>query len=118
MRCWLLFFTLLEVYHPLLFDVIPHPSVSYHQICPYSHLSSLHFQAGSSQSDLLSFHFNFSRLFILQYALRFSAGAFYPQAFFTLYTFPIFWVICDSYATRNTPSRIFLHPGSSASAWL
>ena len=51
-------FTSLEVFHSLLFDVIPHPSVSYR----YVFTPILYFQPSSLQSGSQHFHLNFSRL--------------------------------------------------------
>ena len=50
------FVMLLVVLHSLLFDVIPHPSVSYCRVLT----SILYFQSSSLQSDFRHFHFNFS----------------------------------------------------------
>ena len=64
----------------LIFDVVPHPSVSYHRVFA----PILFFQSSSSQSDSRHFYFNFSRLFIflplrLHFftVLRFWVGVFY-----------------------------------------
>ena len=46
---------------------------------------------------------------ILLKVLWFWVSVFYPQLFFTLHSFPTFSRVCDSNATRSTPSRIFLY---------
>ena len=62
------------VLHSLLFDVIPHPFVNYRRVIRDTFiLTSL----GSSVT-------------VLPRALRFWAGVYYPQAFFTLHSFPTF----------------------------
>ena len=68
-------FTSMEVFHPLLFNVILHPSVSYRQVFA----PILYFQRSSSQSDSRHFHFKFSGPFrhSLPRALRFWASVFY-----------------------------------------
>ena len=85
-------FTSLEVFLPsLLLDVISHSSVSYRRVFT----PILYFQPSSSQSDSRYFHLTFLGFCItaLPRVLRFWAGIFYPQAFFTLHSFPIFWHI-------------------------
>ena len=73
-------FTSLEDFHSLLFDVIPHPSVSYRRVFT----PILYFQPSSSQSDSRYFHFNFSGLFIFTARatvlswLFLITGVFYP----------------------------------------
>ena len=73
-------FTSLELFHSLLFDVIPHPSVSYRRVFT----SILYFQVNSSQSDLRHLYVNFSERFIFNasgtvLSRRFSpTGIFYP----------------------------------------
>ena len=68
-------FTSMEIFHPLLFNVILHPSVSYHQVFAFI----LYFQPSSPQSDSRHFHFEFSGPFrhSLPLALRFWASVFY-----------------------------------------
>ena len=53
------FFTSREVFHSLLFDVMPHPSVSYRQVFT----PILYFQPSSSQSDSRHFHFHLFEIF-------------------------------------------------------
>ena len=68
--------------YSLLFNVIPRPSVSYHQVFT----PILYFQRSSSQSDSRHFHFNFSGPFCYSFTAsatdmrdRFSlSGVFYP----------------------------------------
>ena len=60
----------LTVFHSLLFEVIPHDSVSYRRF----YIPILYYQPSSLQSYLPYFHFKFSGLFILQQALRFLSG--------------------------------------------
>ena len=90
-------FTLLEVFHSLLFNVISHPSVSYHQVFT----PILYSQPSSSQSDLWHFHFNFSILFIL------TAGATVLKAFFTHRHFLHYTPSFVTQMRAGTP-----HPGS------
>ena len=100
-------FTSPEVFHSLLFDVIPHSSVSYRRVFT----SILYFQPSSSQRDSRHFHFNFSGLFRHSFTASATVlcGRFYPQAFFTLRSFTnICGTFCDSDEGRNTPSRILL----------
>ena len=100
-------FTSLEVFLPsLLFDVIPHSSVSYRRVFT----PILYFQPSSSQNDSWHFHLTVLGFSVtaLPRVLRFWACIFYPQAFFTFHSFPRFWHVCDSDAGRNTPSRIVL----------
>ena len=56
--------------------------------------------------------FTFSQAFsvtVLSRGLRFWVAIFYPQAFFTLFSFSdIFGTVCDSDVGRNTSSRILL----------
>ena len=69
-----MFFILLIFFiHILLFDIIPHPSV-------YT------FSSGHRRVIRDAFSFNHSDIFLSQ-ALRFWVGIFYPQAFFTLWSF-------------------------------
>ena len=103
-------FTSLKFFHLLLFAVIPHPSVNYSQVYSYGHLLILYLQPSSSQSDFPRFYFNIFGGFIVPGVLRFWAGVFYPQAFFTLHFFPTFmriyvWGV-------NIPLRICLFPKS------
>ena len=74
-------FTSLEVFHSLLFDIIPHPSVNYHRVFT----PILYFQPSSSQSDLPHFHFNFSGLFIFTVSATVSSGLFLPTGVFLPY---------------------------------
>ena len=68
-----------------LFNIISIPSVDYRQVFG----PILYFQPSLSQSD--SQHFHFSTIPLSFYwALRFWVGIFYPQAFFTLRSFPTF----------------------------
>ena len=92
--CCFCCFNSLEVFHLLLFNVIPHPSVSYCRVFTLI----LCFQPRSSQSDLRHFQFNFSGVFIF-YRECYS----FERVFFTLHSF-----LCESDAGRNTSSRIFL----------
>ena len=77
------------VFYSLLFDVIHHPSVNYHQVFT----PILYFQPRSSQSGPRHFHFNlfgpFSVTVLLQ-ALQFWVSFFYPQVFFILGSFSTF----------------------------
>ena len=73
---------LVAVLHSLLFDVIPHPSVSYRQVF----IPILYFQPSLSQSDSRHFHFNLSELFFHSFiasALALS-GDFLPTGVFIL----------------------------------
>ena len=66
-------------------------------------------------SSLATFNDSFSQAFpslvclILLKVLWFWVSVFYPQLFFTFHSFPTFSRLCDSDASRNTPSRIFLY---------
>ena len=83
-------FTSQEVFLPsVVFDIIPHSSVSYRQIFR----PILYFQGSSLQSDLQHFHLTFLGFSVtaLLQVLQFWLGVFYPQAFFTSHSFPIFW---------------------------
>ena len=91
-------FTSLEAFHSLLFDVIPHPSVSYRRVFT----SILYFQLNSSQSDLRHFRVNFSELFF------FNASGF-EQAFFTHRYFLPYTPSFVTQMGEGTP-----HPGSSS----
>ena len=73
-------FTSLEVFHSLLFDVIPHPFVSYRRVFT----SILYFQHNSSQSDLRHFHVNFSELFIFNASGTVLSRRFLPTGIFYL----------------------------------
>ena len=64
----------------LLFDVIPHPSVSYHWVFT----PILYSQSSSSQSDSLHFHFNFSGLFIFTASAMVLSGLFFTTGIFYL----------------------------------
>ena len=80
--------SLVDVLHShFLFDIIPHPSVDYRQ----DFRPILYFQLSPSQSDFHfdTFIFNHSVIFLLR-PRRFWVGIFYPQAFFTLRSFPTF----------------------------
>ena len=81
--------------HSLLFNVIPHSSVSYRQVFT----PILYFQPSSSQSDSRHFHFNFSEPFCYSFTAsatvltgRFlPTGVFYPcRSFRTFLTQPAF----------------------------
>ena len=65
------YFTSLEFFPRLLFDVIRHPAMSYSQVYPYGHLSIKHFQPISSQSNMQHFHLEFSGIFIVPQVLQF-----------------------------------------------
>ena len=81
------FVTLVVVLHSLLFDVIPHPSVSYRRVFT----STFYFQPSSSQGDSRHFYFNFSGpCFHIFTASRFRVGIFCERRFFTLRSFPTF----------------------------
>ena len=69
--------------HILLFDIIPHPSVDYRRgfYTPFYTFSPAHRRVIRD-----TFIFNHSVIFLPR-ALRFWAGVFYPQAFFTLRSF-------------------------------
>ena len=78
---------LVVVLHSLLFDVIPHPSVSYRRVLT----PILYCQPSSSQSDLRQFHFNIYGPFLHSFIMSATVligHIFYPQAFFTLCSFP------------------------------
>ena len=70
-----------------LFSIIPHPSVDYRRGCytPFYTFSPAHCRMIHD-----TFIFNHSVIFLPR-ALRFWVGIFYPQAFFTLSSFPTFW---------------------------
>ena len=75
------------VFHSLLFDVIPHLSVSYRQVFT----PILYFQPSPSQSDLRHFHFNLFLTFsvtVLLQRLRFWVGFFLPTGVFYLTLLP------------------------------
>ena len=80
-------FTSLEDFHSLLFDVIPHPSVSYRRVFT----PILYFQPSSSQSDSRHFHFNFLCFSFLPRVLRFWVGLFYPRFYTTLLRLWLRW---------------------------
>ena len=91
------FFTSREVFHSLLFDVMPHPSVSYRQVFT----PILYFQPSSSQSDSRHFYFNLSGLFP-QSGHFLPMGVFYPALLYVLWQF----------VTQMRAGT--LHPGSSS----
>ena len=100
-------FTSQEVFLPsLVFDIIPHSSVSYRQIFR----PILYFQGSSLQSDLQHFHLTFLGFSVTPYCKCYS----FDWAFFTHRRFlrrtpsPYVGMFCDSDAGRNTPSRILL----------
>ena len=70
-----------------LFGIIPHPSVDYRRgfYTPFYTFSPAHCRVIHD-----TFIFNHSVIFLPR-ALRFWVGIFYPQAFFTLSSFPTFW---------------------------
>ena len=76
---------LVAVLHSLLFDVIPHPSVSYRQVF----IPILYFQPSLSQSDSRHFHFNLSELFFHSFIASVLAlsGDFLPTGVFYLMLF-------------------------------
>ena len=91
------YFTSLEFFPRLLFDVIRHPAMSYSQVFPYGHLSIKHFQPISSQSNMQHFHLEFSGIFIVPQVLQFWASVFYTQANFILHLLPTLvhlWLRC------------------------
>ena len=57
-------FSSLEVFLSLLFDVIPHHSVSYRLFYPYGNIPMLYSQPSTWQSDSRHFHLNFVGHFI------------------------------------------------------
>ena len=100
-------FTSLKVFLPsLLFNIILHSSVSYRSVFT----PILYSQPSSSQSDSWHFHLTFLGFSVtaLPWVLRFWAGVFYPQAFFTLTPSPHFGTFSDSDGDKNTPFRIVL----------
>ena len=106
--CWCFCFTSLELFHSLLFNVIPHPTKSYFQDYSCRHLPILYFEPSSSQSDLQHFHVDFSELFIVPWVLRFWS-CILPTAAFYLAFLPHIWDTCDSDASWNIPSRMFVY---------
>ena len=82
---WSSFYCHLSIFfiHILLFDIIPHPSVDYRRgfYTPFYTFSPAHRRVIRD-----TFIFNHSVIFLPR-ALRFWAGVFYPQAFFTLRSF-------------------------------
>ena len=72
-------FTSLEDFHSLLFDVIPHPSVSYRRVFT----PILYFQPSSSQSDSRYFHFQPFR-YLLTASATVLSGRFLPTGVFYL----------------------------------
>ena len=100
-------FTSLEVFLlSLLFNVIPHSSVSYRWIFT----PILYFQPSSLQSDSRHFHLIFLGFSVtaLPRMLRFWAGVFTHRRFLPCTPSPHFGTFNDSDAGMNTPSRIFL----------
>ena len=75
-----MFFTLL-FFFSLLFDVIPHPSVDYHQ-----GFYTQFYTFSPAHPRVIRNTFIFDHSFLPQ-ALRSWVGIFYPQAFFTLHSF-------------------------------
>ena len=95
------------VLHSLLFDVIPHPSVSYRRVFT----PILYCQPSSSQSDLRQFHFNISGPFLHSFIMSATVligHIFYPQAFFTLCSF-------STILSQPTFIKVSLGAGSSSS---
>ena len=83
------FVMLVVVLHSLLFDVIPHLSVSYRWIFTLI----LYFQSSLSQSDSQHFHFNLSGPFFHSFTTSATIlrGYFFThRLFFTLGSFPTF----------------------------
>ena len=76
-------FFILLLFFSLLFDVIPHPSVDYRQgfYTPFYTFSSAHCR-------VICDTFICSTILFLPRALRPWVGIFYPQAFYTLGSFP------------------------------
>ena len=94
------------VLHSLLFDVIPHPSVSYRRVFT----PILYCQPSSSQSDLRQFHFNISGPFLHSFIMSATVligHTFYPQAFFTLCSF-------STILSQPTFIKVSLGAGSSS----
>ena len=94
------------VLHSLLFDVIPHPSVSYRRVFT----PILYCQPSSSQSDLRQFHFNISGPFLHSFIMSATVligHIFYPQAFFTLCSF-------STILSQPTFIKVSLGAGSSS----
>ena len=94
------------VLHSLLFDVIPHPSVSYRRVFT----PILYCQPSSSQSDLRQFHFNISGPFLHSFIMSATVligNTFYPQAFFTLCSF-------STILSQPTFIKVSLGAGSSS----
>ena len=88
--CWSSFCcysSFVDVFHShFLFDIIPHPSVDYRQVFR----PILYFQPSPSQSDWRHFHFSTIPLSSHRERYGFELAFFYPQAFFTLCSFPTF----------------------------
>ena len=86
-------FISLEVFHSLLFDVIAHLSITYRGL---SH-SFYTFDPAHCRVIRDTFILTFQGFYItvLPRALRLWAGIFYPQAFFTLHSFPTLWTRLD-----------------------
>ena len=94
------------VLHSLLFDVIPHPSVSYRRVFT----PILYCQPSSPQSDLRQFHFNISGPFLHSFIMSATVligHIFYPQAFFTLCSF-------STILSQPTFIKVSLGAGSSS----
>ena len=77
-------FYLLQVFHPLLFDIIPDSSATYCQVYPSQHLPIFYLQPGLLENNLWHFHFNLSRIFILPWVIQFWASTFSPTGAFYL----------------------------------
>ena len=71
-------FTSVEVFHSLLFDVLPHPSESSRRVFA----PILYFHPSSSQSDSQDFHFNFSGFFIFTSSATVLSGIFLTHGVF------------------------------------
>ena len=100
-------FTSPEVFHSLLFDIIPHSSVSHRRVLHSFYTFSPAHHREICDTFILTF-LGFS-VTVLPQALRFCVGVFYLQAFFTLRSFTnICGTFFDSDEGRNTPSRILL----------
>ena len=69
------------------------------------HLPILYFQPSSLQSNLKNFHFDFSGIFILPWALWFWADVFNPQKLFILHSFFKLWPICYPDESRTPHSQ-------------
>ena len=98
-----------EGFHLLLFNVIPHPSMSYRQVYPHGYLPISYIQPSSLQNNFDIFTLTFLGFSLYRESYGFELPFFTHVCFFTLQSFLTYWRICGLDVSRSIPYRIFIY---------